>query len=100
MSAVCGDGDKSTTGSATVLLLSILFVAAVTVSVAASNRTTTSAAVPRYAVAAVTRGDVVDAIEATGTLQMVETVGVSTLSLAGGVLGILLGLAVRSPSAG
>jgi len=60
------------------ILLSTLLVAAVTVSAAAYYRTSTAATVPQYALATVTRGDVVDAIEATGTLQTVETVEVST----------------------
>jgi HlyD family secretion protein len=59
-------------------LLILLGVLGVTVSVAAYYRSGGTAAEPRFLTAPVARGDVVNAIEATGTLEAVETVEVGS----------------------
>jgi HlyD family secretion protein len=59
----------------------VLFLAAVivvTVSAAVYFRTNAAADAPAYMTAAVTRGDVVETVEATGTLEAVTTVQVGT----------------------
>ena len=58
------------------VLLIILAVAVVTVTVAAYYRSGADSKAPRFTTAAVTRGDVVNRVEATGTLQAVTTVQV------------------------
>ncbi len=60
------------------LLLIVVVIAAVTVSLAAYYTSTGSAPVTAFTTAGVTRGDVIATVEATGTLQAVETVEVST----------------------
>ena len=59
-------------------LLILFTVLAVTAAVAFYYRTSVGADAPRYLTAPVTRGDVVSTIEATGTLEAVETVEVGT----------------------
>src|SRR5690606_12315992 len=51
---------------------------AVTVAVAAYFRSATEANTPQFTTAAVTRGDIVDSVNATGTLEAVTTVQVGT----------------------
>jgi HlyD family secretion protein len=60
------------------LVVIILAISAVTVSVAAYYRGSGTGKAPRFVTAAVTRGDVVDRVEATGTLEAVTTVQVGT----------------------
>jgi HlyD family secretion protein len=60
------------------LVLVLVAVTAVTASVAAYYRTTGSAAAPTFMTAPASRGDVVETVEATGTLQAVTTVQVGT----------------------
>lgn len=60
------------------LLLSIVAVAAVTASAAAYYRSADARASAQWATAAVTRGDVVATVDATGTLEAVTTVQVGT----------------------
>ena len=60
------------------LLLIILAISAVTVSVAAYYRNGADGDAPRFTTAAATRGDIVDTVEATGALEAVTTVQVST----------------------
>ena len=60
------------------LLLLFVAVTVITASLAAYYKTTASAEAPAYTTAAATRGDVVDSVEATGTLQAVTTVQVGT----------------------
>ena len=60
------------------LLLLFVAVTIITASLAAYYKTTASAEAPAYTTAAATRGDVVDSVEATGTLQAVTTVQVGT----------------------
>jgi HlyD family secretion protein len=60
------------------IFLIICAVALVTVSAAAYFRGAAADAAPQFVTAPVTRGDVVAAVEATGTLQAVTTVQVST----------------------
>ena len=60
------------------LLLILAVVVAVTASAAAYYRARGADATPAYRTAAVTRGDVVDAVEATGTLEAVTTVQVGS----------------------
>ena len=62
----------------TKFLLVIAALAVVTVSVAAYYRTNAGAKTPQYVTASVTRGEIVDAVEATGTLQAVTTVQVGS----------------------
>jgi HlyD family secretion protein len=59
-------------------VLVLVAVIVITASLAAYYRTTASAEAPGYTTAAATRGDVVDSVEATGTLQAVTTVQVGT----------------------
>lgn len=60
------------------LLLMLAVISLVSVSVAAYYRTNRASDAPTLVTAAVTRGDVVDTIQATGTLQAVTTVQVGT----------------------
>lgn len=60
------------------LLLILAVVIAVTASAAAYFTTRTGAAVPGYVTARIARGDVIDAVAATGTLEAVITVQVGT----------------------
>ena len=60
------------------LVLILVAVLAVTASLAAYYRTAGGDAAPEYTTAPVTRGDVVETVEATGTLQAVTTVQVGT----------------------
>jgi len=60
------------------LVLVLLAISAVTVSVAAYYRSGNSADAPRFLTASVTRGDIVENVEATGTLEAVTTVQVGT----------------------
>ena len=60
------------------LLLIILAISAVSVTVAAYYRAGGDAAAPAFTTAAVTRGDIVDTVEATGALEAVTTVQVGT----------------------
>lgn len=60
------------------LLLMLAVISLVSVSVAAYYRTNRAGDGPKLVTAAVTRGDVVDSIQATGTLQAVTTVQVGT----------------------
>jgi HlyD family secretion protein len=60
------------------LLLTLVATAVVTVSVAAYYRSTTTPSSPEFVLTPVTRGDIVDVVEATGTLQAVTTVQVGT----------------------
>ena len=60
------------------IVLILLTVVAVTASVAAYYRTSGQAAGPQYLTASVSRGNVVNAVEATGTLQALTTVQVGT----------------------
>ena len=60
------------------LVLVLVAVIAVTASVAAYYRNNASAAVPEFMTAPASRGDVVETVEATGTLQAVTTVQVGT----------------------
>ncbi len=60
------------------LLLIVIVLAIVTASVAAYYRANRTAAGPQVATAPVTRGDVVDSVDATGTLEAVTTVQVGT----------------------
>ena len=59
-------------------LLIIILIATVTVSLAAYYRTGSGTTTPQFTTAAVSRGDVVDAVEATGALEAVTTVQVGT----------------------
>ena len=59
-------------------LLMLVAVVLVTVAVAAYFRANGSASAPRLNTAAATRGDVVETVDATGTLEAVETVEVGT----------------------
>jgi HlyD family secretion protein len=60
------------------LLLIVIAIAAITVSVAAYYRNGADEGQPRFLTAAVSRGDVVATVEATGTLEAVTTVQVGT----------------------
>ena len=60
------------------LLLSLVAVAALTLGGLAYYRSTASAEVPHYMTAAISRGDVVQTVEATGTLEAVTTVQVGS----------------------
>lgn len=60
------------------LVLILLAISAVTASVAAYYRNSDANGQPRFVTAAATRGDVVDSVEATGTLEAVTTVQVGT----------------------
>jgi HlyD family secretion protein len=60
------------------LVLVLIAVSAVTASVAAYYRTTGSDQTPQFITAAASRGDVVETVEATGTLQAVTTVQVGS----------------------
>src|SRR5687767_11122624 len=60
------------------LVLILVAVLAVTASLAAYYRTNGADGAPAYTTAAVSRGDVVETVEATGTLQAVTTVQVGT----------------------
>jgi HlyD family secretion protein len=60
------------------LLLVLLAILAVSASVAAYYRSKNTDAEPQFVTATVTRGDIVDAVDATGTLQAVTTVQVGT----------------------
>lgn len=60
------------------LLLSLVAIAALTIGGLAYYRSTASAEVPHYMTAAISRGDVVQTVEATGTLQAVTTVQVGS----------------------
>jgi HlyD family secretion protein len=60
------------------LLLSLVAAAALTLGGLAYYRSTASAEVPHYMTAAISRGDVVQTVEATGTLQAVTTVQVGS----------------------
>jgi HlyD family secretion protein len=60
------------------LVLIILAISIVTASVAAYYRGSGSDEAPRFLTAAITRGDVVESVEATGTLEAVTTVQVGT----------------------
>jgi HlyD family secretion protein len=60
------------------LLLIVLAISAVTASVAAYYRSSSTDAVPQFLSAAVSRGDILDSVEATGTLEAVTTVQVGT----------------------
>ena len=60
------------------LLFILIAVATVTASVAAYYRTSAADSAPQFVTAAVSRGDVVDAVEATGALEAVTTVQVGT----------------------
>lgn len=59
-------------------VLILIAIAAVTVTVAAYYRSGESKDQPRFTTAAVTRGEIVDTVEATGTLEAVTTVQVGT----------------------
>jgi HlyD family secretion protein len=59
-------------------LLIILLLVTVTVSLAAYYRSAAGTTAPRFTTAAVSRGDVVEAVEATGALEAVTTVQVGT----------------------
>src|SRR5688572_27086301 len=59
-------------------LLIIMLLGTVTVSLAAYYRNASGTAAPQFTTAAVSRGDVVDAVEATGALEAVTTVQVGT----------------------
>ena len=60
------------------LLLSLVAIAALTIGGLAYYRSTASAEVPHYVTAAISRGDVVQTVEATGTLEAVTTVQVGS----------------------
>ena len=60
------------------LLLSLVAIAALTVSVAAYYRSAGDGDAPQFTTVAATRGDVVDTVEATGTLEAVTTVQVDS----------------------
>ena len=60
------------------LLIAAIAVLAVTASVAAYYRANSGSGAPEFTTAAVARGDVVEAIDATGTLQAVTTVQVGS----------------------
>ena len=60
------------------MLLSLTAISAVTLGGAAYYRSTLKAEAPRYTTAEVTRGDVVQTVEATGTLEAVTTVQVGS----------------------
>jgi HlyD family secretion protein len=60
------------------LFLSLAAIALLTVGGLAYYRSTASAETPQYMTAAVSRGDVVQAVDATGTLEAVTTVQVGT----------------------
>ena len=60
------------------LLLILIAVATVTASVTAYYRSSSADSAPQFVTAEVGRGDVVDAVEATGALQAVTTVQVGT----------------------
>lgn len=60
------------------LVLILVAVTIVTASLAAYYKTSGSTEAPQYTMAAATRGDVVDTVDATGTLQAVTTVQVGT----------------------
>ncbi len=60
------------------LVLVLIAVSAVTASVAAYYRTTGSDQAPQFITATASRGDVVETVEATGTLQAVTTVQVGS----------------------
>ncbi len=60
------------------LLLTLAALAAVTVSAAAYYRSTAADPTPAYATARVTRGTVLDTVDATGTLDAVTTVQVGS----------------------
>jgi HlyD family secretion protein len=60
------------------LMLVVAVLAALTASVAAYYRANHDDAAPRFLTAGATRGDVVDTVEATGTLEAVTTVQVGT----------------------
>ena len=60
------------------LIISVVGVVAVTASLAAYYRSNGTGGAPRYVMAAAARGDVVDTVEATGTLQAVTTVQVGS----------------------
>ena len=60
------------------LLLSLVAIAALTIGGLAYYRSTASAEVPHYMTAGVSRGDVVQTVEATGTLEAVTTVQVGS----------------------
>jgi HlyD family secretion protein len=60
------------------LVLIIIAISAVTASVTAYYRNSGGDEAPRFLTAAVTRGDVVESVEATGTLEAVTTVQVGT----------------------
>src|SRR5688500_10108702 len=60
------------------LLLALIVISVVTVSLAAYYRSNTTDSAPQFTTAAVTRGDVVQTVEATGTLEPVTTVQVGT----------------------
>ena len=60
------------------LVLILLAISAVTASVAAYYRSGADIDSPQIVTASVTRGDIVDSVEATGTLEAVTTVQVGT----------------------
>ena len=60
------------------LVLILLAISAVTATVAAYYRSGANADAPRFTTARATRGDIVDTVEATGTLEAVTTVQVGT----------------------
>jgi HlyD family secretion protein len=60
------------------LVLILVAVVMVTASLAAYYRTNNNEIAPQYTLAAATRGDVVETVDATGTLQAVTTVQVGT----------------------
>jgi HlyD family secretion protein len=60
------------------LVLILLAISAVTATVAAYYRSGGNADAPRFTTAPATRGDIVDTVEATGTLEAVTTVQVGT----------------------
>ena len=60
------------------LLSTLVTVAVVTVSVTAYYRSTATPSSPEFVLTPVTRGDILDTVEATGTLQAVTTVQVGT----------------------
>ena len=63
------------------MVLTSATILAVTVSVAAFYRTSAGGDAPTYNTATVTRGDVVETVEATGTLEAVTTVQVGIAGL-------------------
>jgi HlyD family secretion protein len=60
------------------LVLILLAISAVTASVAAYYRSGTSDDAPQFVTASVTRGDIIETVEATGALEAVTTVQVGT----------------------